>query len=102
MLCTLSSRAKKQGERNCEKHTLLMTFGLKRLALVRDTHLSGRLGWSRWNYRGRLCSHLLHFGNRAVPTGGRSICLNVNDGEADQMGKRIRWGSGSAPRGSFA
>jgi hypothetical protein len=49
-LCTLSSGAEKQGERNRGKHTPSMTFGLKRLALVGDTHLSGRLGWSRWNW----------------------------------------------------
>ena len=79
-LCTLSSRAEKQGERNRGKHTPPMTFGLKRLALVRDTHLSGRLGWLRWNYGGRLCLRLLRFGNRAVPTGGRSICLSGNTG----------------------
>jgi hypothetical protein len=79
-LCTLSSGAEKQGERNCGKHTPSMTFGSKRLALVGDTYLSGRLGWSRWNFGGRLCPRLLHFGNRAVPTGGRSICLGGNTG----------------------
>jgi hypothetical protein len=79
-LRTLSSGAEKQGERSRGKHTPLMTFGLKRLALIGDTHLSGRLGWLRWNLRGRLFARLLHFGNRAVPTGGRSICLGGNTG----------------------
>jgi hypothetical protein len=80
MLYTLSSRAEKQGEQNHRKHTLPITFGLKRLALVRDTYLLGRLGWSQWNFGGRLCLRLLHFGNQAVLTSRRSICLSRNIG----------------------
>ena len=81
-LYTLSSRAKKQGEQNRRKHTLLITFGLKHLALIRDIYLLGRLGQLQQNFGGQLCLRLLHFRNRAILTSRRSIYLSRNIGQS--------------------